>query len=144
MSQQRPFAVLDIDGTLIRWQLYHAVADELARQGYFDENAYQKVRAARLTWQKRASETSFQDYEEQLLHVVQATLVGLSEEALSKANQAVMAEYQDQVYTYTRDLISSLKAQRCQLLPVVLWPYWPTTTALTTLVVQSTRSKTVT
>ena len=26
----RPFAVFDIDGTIIRWQLYHALADELA------------------------------------------------------------------------------------------------------------------
>ncbi len=30
MSQ--PFAVFDIDGTIIRWQLYHALADELAKE----------------------------------------------------------------------------------------------------------------
>ena len=31
-TQSRPFAVFDIDGTLIRWQLYHAVADDMAKQ----------------------------------------------------------------------------------------------------------------
>ena len=36
MTKGRPFAVFDIDGTLIRWQLYHSIADTLARLGHIE------------------------------------------------------------------------------------------------------------
>jgi HAD superfamily hydrolase (TIGR01490 family) len=110
VNRQRPFAVFDIDGTLIRWQLYHAVADELAAQGHFDPAAYQKVREARMTWKKRLSKASFRDYEHRLVELVDATISGIKVADLRRANLAVMAEYQDQVYTYTRDLLRELKA----------------------------------
>jgi phosphoserine phosphatase len=31
------FAVFDLDGTLVRWQLYHALVDRLAKKGYLGE-----------------------------------------------------------------------------------------------------------
>ena len=44
------FAVFDIDGTLIRWQLYHAIADELAKSGHIDAETYtvEKTHSRRL------------------------------------------------------------------------------------------------
>lgn len=117
-SAQRPFAVFDIDGTLIRWQLYHAVADELARRGHFGAIEYQAVKDARMTWKKRENEDSFKQYERALVNLVDQAMTGMAVEALRSACQTVIAEYKDQVYTYTRDLIRELKAQNYLLFTI--------------------------
>lgn len=116
--EQRKFAVFDIDGTLIRWQLYHAVADELARRGHFGAIEYQAVKNARLTWKKRESEDSFKQYERALVNLVDQAMAGLELIELQSACQAVINEYKDQVYTYTRDLIRELKAQNYLLFTI--------------------------
>lgn len=111
MSTARPFAVFDLDGTLIRWQLYHAIADELAREGHFEVIEYQKVRQARLDWKQRTSSSSYADYEQTLVNLIDKAISGISVVALNRACQAVLTEYKDQVYAYTRDLIRSLKSE---------------------------------
>jgi HAD superfamily hydrolase (TIGR01490 family) len=105
----RPFAVFDIDGTLIRWQLYHAVADKLAKQGVLDSGDFEKVRASRMDWKNRAGEESFDAYERQLVTLINGAIRGLSVETLEKAYDEVITEYRDQVYTYPRDLIEELR-----------------------------------
>ncbi|HWB38760.1 MAG TPA: HAD-IB family hydrolase [Candidatus Saccharimonadales bacterium] len=107
----RPFAVFDIDGTLIRWQLYHALADELVRQGHLDAKGFESVRAARMEWKKRSSTNAFAAYEQALVELVDNGITGISVSDLQAACRTVIAEYKDQVYTYTRDLIRDLKAQ---------------------------------
>jgi HAD superfamily hydrolase (TIGR01490 family) len=102
------FAVFDIDGTLIRWQLYHAIADTLARQGHIKPEVYQRMKDARMAW-KRRSGGSFRDYEHQVIEVYEAILKELSFEQFESAAEAVFKEYKDQVYTFTRDLIAKLK-----------------------------------
>jgi HAD superfamily hydrolase (TIGR01490 family) len=109
VSEPRPFAVFDLDGTLIRWQLYHAIADELARSGHIGVIEYEKVRQARLDWKHRATASSYRDYEQTLINLVDLAIRGISVAALTQACQLVLAEYKDQVYTYTRDLIVQLK-----------------------------------
>ncbi len=108
---RRPFAAFDIDGTVIRWQLYHAIADEFARQGYLDPIEYQKVKDARMVWKTRVGKDSFIAYEQTLVGLVNSTIVGIEVSAATKAYQTVIDEYKDQVYTYTRDLINNLKAR---------------------------------
>jgi HAD superfamily hydrolase (TIGR01490 family) len=107
----RSFAVFDIDGTIIRWQLYHAIADELAKAGHLDPAEYEKVRAARLTWKQRAHETSYHDYELALIRLFEAAVVDISVDTLKQACGTVLDRYKDQVYTYTRDLIKELKSK---------------------------------
>ena len=109
MSQK--FAVFDIDGTLLRWQLYHAVADELARRGHFGAIEYQAVKDARMTWKKRESEDSFKAYEHKLINLVDQVITTISVADWEDASRKVIEEYQDQVYTYTRDLIRALKSK---------------------------------
>jgi HAD superfamily hydrolase (TIGR01490 family) len=106
---KRPFAVFDIDGTLIRWQLYHALADELARRGHLDPLEFQKVREARMSWKKRAHVDSFTKYELALVELIDRAQTGIRVEELEAACQCVIDEYKDQVYTYTRDLIRKLR-----------------------------------
>ena len=107
----RSFAVFDIDGTIIRWQLYHAIADELAKEGHLDQEQYEKVKAARLTWKQRTHETSYQDYEHALINFFEVAVADISVDTLKQACGIVLDRYKDQVYTYTRDLIKELKAR---------------------------------
>ncbi len=107
----RPFAAFDIDGTLIRWQLYHAVTDVLARQGHIEPKVYETLRQARMSWKKRTGGTSFKDYEEQLVAAYEQVLKELKVAQIDEAVDDVFEEYKEQVYTYTRDLIADLKKQ---------------------------------
>jgi len=118
----RKFAVFDIDGTLIRWQLYHAVADELAKHGHFEEHDYKAIKEARMTWKKRDNQDSFAAYEKVLIGYVNQVLVGMPVRELEAACQTVIGEYKDQVYTYTRNLIRELKSQNFLLFTISASP----------------------
>src|SRR3989344_3226681 len=109
MVKGRPFAVFDIDGTLIRWQLYHAIADAMVKRGYIAPYTYQAVREARMDWKRRSGSGSFKAYEKQLIDTYEKDLMELTSEQFMKAADTVFKEYKDQVYTYTRDLIEDLK-----------------------------------
>jgi HAD superfamily hydrolase (TIGR01490 family) len=111
------FAVFDIDGTLIRWQLYHAIADALARQGQIDPASYKAIREARMVWKRRLG-GSFRDYELQVIKTYEAVLKTLTFEQFEAATEAVFEEYKDQVYTYTRELIEKLKTENYTLLAI--------------------------
>ena len=113
MSDQntRPFAVFDIDGTLIRWQLYHAVVDALAKAGFVTDDDIQKLRAARMQWKRRSHQDSYHEYEETIVAIHDKAVQALSREDFMHAVEHAFEEYKDQTYTYTRDLIRSLKAQ---------------------------------
>jgi HAD superfamily hydrolase (TIGR01490 family) len=105
----RPFAVFDIDGTLIRWQLYHAIAEALAKRGHIDARTHQKIRDARMVWKMRAHGEAFGAYQSELVTVYEKLLLDLRVKQFNKAVQAVFDEYKDQVYIYTRELIKKLK-----------------------------------
>ena len=110
--------MFDIDGTIIRWQLYHAIGDELARRGVISPDAFKKVRQARMNWKRRSGEEQFRQYELELVKAFDAALPGLEVSRLAEAAEAVFAEYKDQVYTYTRDLIRQLKVKNYLLFAV--------------------------
>jgi phosphoserine phosphatase len=44
----KKFAAFDIDGTLIRWQLYHAIADNLVKLGFIAPVKFQEIKDARI------------------------------------------------------------------------------------------------
>jgi HAD superfamily hydrolase (TIGR01490 family) len=103
------FAVFDIDGTLIRWQLYHAIVGELAHKNHLTDNAEKVISEARKTWKDRKHENSYKDYEKTLVSVYYDALQSVPYAAYEAAVEAVFVEYKEQVYTYTRDLLRSLK-----------------------------------
>lgn len=104
----KSFAAFDIDGTVIRWQLYHAVTDQLARDGLIDAETFDHVRQMRMAWKRRTGEDSFKEYEDELVKALDRSLKGMSVEDFTRAVDTVFDEYKDQVYTYTRDLIRQL------------------------------------
>ncbi len=108
-NKAKKFAVFDIDGTLIRWQLYHAVVDNLAKQGLLGDNAVEKLHEARMRWKRREHPEAFRTYELELITMYEAAVTGIGTAQFDKAVKAVANEYNTQTYTYTRDLITQLK-----------------------------------
>lgn len=106
---ENKFAVFDIDGTLIRWQLYHAVVDKLARDGLLGNKAEQKLHDARMIWKRREHPEAFKSYEKELIKVYEAALPKLTSDQFDSAVSDVAKEYKTQVYTYTRGLATKLK-----------------------------------
>lgn len=105
----KSFAVFDIDGTLIRWQLYHAIADNLAKRGCISPEKFQAIKDARLAWKRRESSDSFTQYEMELVKLYVNILAAITVRQFDETAQSVFDSYKDQVYTYTRDLIKNLK-----------------------------------
>ena len=108
MITGRKFAVFDIDGTLVRWQLYHAVADSLVKLGFIAPVKFQGIKGARMDWKRRESSESYKKYETKLIKLYEDILADITISQFEQAAQNVFDEYKDQVYTWTRDLISDL------------------------------------
>lgn len=107
----KPFAVFDIDGTLIRWQLYHVVVDKLVKAGAITPEAFQVVREARMAWKRREHPEAFKAYEHELITVYESALKHLSTKTFDAIVLAIIDEYKDQTYTYTRNLLRELKVK---------------------------------
>ncbi len=120
IAQERnnKFAVFDIDGTLIRWQLYHAVVDKLASAGVLGAGAKEELKTARMRWKKREHPESFREYERFLIDRYEITLPSIDAKTFDVVVRAVIDEYKDQVYIYTRQLINDLKAKGYTLLAI--------------------------
>jgi HAD superfamily hydrolase (TIGR01490 family) len=116
MSQK--FAVFDIDGTVLRWQFYHAIVHEFSSSGALGEELSQKIRNARLTWKKRTHTDSFHDYEQTLVESYRDARSNISVEVFDAAVDKIFEIYKDQVYTFTRDLIKQLKSEGYFLMAV--------------------------
>jgi len=105
------FAVFDIDGTIIRWQLYHAIVDRLAKNGQISDEAFQTAKTARMDWKRRSNETAFKAYERALVGIFDVAITNIAYKDFMAAVQAVFDEYKEQTYVYTRNLMHDLKAQ---------------------------------
>jgi HAD superfamily hydrolase (TIGR01490 family) len=107
----KKFAVFDIDGTLIRWQLYHALADRLAKLGHIDARVFQSITEARMEWKRRKHNEAFKEYELELVKLFERILKEINVGHFQEAANDVFEEYKDQVYIYTRDLIERLREE---------------------------------
>lgn len=101
--------MFDIDGTLIRWQLYHAVVDRLAKHGLLGDATHKKIHEARMVWKKRSNDDAFNQYEHTLIEAFESALSNINPTDFDKLVDDIIDEYKDQVYIYTRDLIKRLK-----------------------------------
>lgn len=114
----RPFAVFDIDGTLIRWQLFHAIVHSLGKHGHMPADAHERIKKARMDWKLRTTNEGFGKYEAVLVKEYLAALKQINPEQYALIVQEVFDEYKDQTYTYTRDLVQDLKKKGYFLLAI--------------------------
>jgi HAD superfamily hydrolase (TIGR01490 family) len=114
----KKFAVFDLDGTLIRWQLFHAVINTLAKRGDLGQESYAKIKHARLQWKKRAHENAFADYEMLLVNTYFDAMKSLPVSKFDDAVEHTISEYKEQMYVYTSRLLKSLKMRGYFLLAI--------------------------
>jgi HAD superfamily hydrolase (TIGR01490 family) len=114
----KKFAVFDIDGTLIRWQLFHAIIDRLAKQQHLGPDAAKTIKEARLKWKQREHPDAFYEYEQSLIAVYDAALLKLDPKLFDQVITEITNEYKSQVYTYTSQLIKVLKTKGYVLLAI--------------------------
>lgn len=114
----QPFAVFDIDGTLIRWQLYHAVVDRLAKKKLLGKDAHSELHEARMVWKRREHPEAFRNYEASLIDIYEKALPNLTPKQFDTVIEEIASEYKDQVYTYTRQLAQDLKKKGYSLIAI--------------------------
>jgi len=114
----RPFAVFDIDGTIIRWQMFHAIVDALGKQGELPPKAYAKLQTALKQWETRSKEEAFSAFEHRSVDTFKEVLEGLDVTTHTRIAQEIFEEHKDKVYRYTRGLITELKAKNYVLFAI--------------------------
>lgn len=113
MAEQRPIAVFDIDGTLIRWQLYHAIVDKLIYSGSINNpKIIEEINAARINWEHRKNNSAFEDYEIVLIKYSKEIIKNISKEELTSISKSVFDNYKNKIYRYTSQLIKDLKKKQ--------------------------------
>lgn len=116
--RQQKFAVFDIDGTLIRWQLYHAVVDRLAKDGLLGEDTHRQLHESRMIWKRREHHDAFKSYEATVIRAYESALPKLAQSDFDRMVESVATEYKEQTYHFTRELARSLKKQGYVLLAI--------------------------
>ena len=107
----KPFAAFDIDGTLIRWQLFHAIVKKLTDYKTLSPSEYNQMEELFDKWKSRSAPDAFHQYENALLATWSAILQHVPYSAYVEAVDESFNEHKDYVYRYTRDLIANLKQQ---------------------------------
>jgi HAD superfamily hydrolase (TIGR01490 family) len=114
----KQFAAFDIDGTFIRWQLFHAIVHSLGKHGLLPAESHDRIRAARMEWKQRTTNTGFAQYENVLVSEYLAVLKNMGAGEYEAIVEDVFNEYKDQTFTFTRDLAKKLKAEGYVLLAI--------------------------
>ncbi len=110
-DDKRKFAVFDIDGTIYRYTLYHALVDELAANGSLPENAHKSYEQERTDWKNRTHSESFRKFTMAQVHLFEHHIPDLTPQQIQNAARAVLAKTSGHTYVYTRDLITQLKQE---------------------------------
>jgi HAD superfamily hydrolase (TIGR01490 family) len=107
----KKFAVFDIDGTLIRWQLFHAIVHHLGKEGYIDSDDFKTIKNSMMAWKDRSNQESFDEYEETLVNIYIKSLPGIKPSDYSLVVDQVFEQYKDQLFVFTRDMLKRLKSE---------------------------------
>jgi len=114
----KKFAVFDIDGTLFRWQLFSEVVFELMQDGYIPKEVKADVDAKMTQWRNRKTAHSFHDYEAAIVQAFIPYVTKVPVAAIEAAADKILARVGNQVYMYTRNLITELKEQDYTLIAI--------------------------
>jgi HAD superfamily hydrolase (TIGR01490 family) len=114
----KPYAVFDLDGTLIRWQLFHVIVDRLGKVGKIDKHTYQDILDSRMAWKRREQSDGFDRYQTKLIEAYSSVVKYLTQKDLHKLANQAFEEHKDQSYVYTRNLMKQLKAKGYMLFAI--------------------------
>ncbi len=94
------------------------MTNKLASAGVLGPDAYEKIKSARLKWKRRETSDGFHAYEMTILETYEKALQKIPLTEFDRLVGEVVAEYKDQVYIYTRDLITRLKSENYFLIAI--------------------------
>lgn len=114
----KPYAVFDLDGTLIRWQLFHVIVDRLGKIGKIDKQTYQDILDSRMAWKRREQSDGFDKYQIKLIEAYNSVVTNLSQNELEELANRAFEEHKDQSYVFTRNLMKDLKAKGYMLFAI--------------------------
>lgn len=114
----KPYAVFDLDGTLIRWQLFHVIVDRLGKTGRIDKKTYQEILDSRMAWKRREEIDGFDRYQIKLIEAYNLVVTKLSQKELEELANRAFEEHKDQSYVFTRNLMKDLKAKGYMLFAI--------------------------
>lgn len=103
----KKIAFFDLDGTLFRWQLFHALVYELKDRGLFSQQDTDELDAKLIDWQARR--ISWHDYEMTVVRTVHAQLPTISPDDFEASARAIVEQSGNKVYRYTKQLATALK-----------------------------------
>ena len=110
MNKQK-FAVFDIDGTFFRWQLFHEIVLELIENGDIPAVHRTTIDQKMREWKERTHHYSWREYETAVVKTFINNLKGLPVASIASATESVLKRSGNRIYTYTRDLMMTLKAE---------------------------------
>ena len=114
----KKFAVFDIDGTLFRWQLFHEIVSELIASGHIPAHTQKIIDDKMAQWRNRAHRHAFFDYEMAVVGAFRPHIAGLKAHDIEAAADKILERSGAQVYTYTRDLIETLRNEGYTLIAI--------------------------
>jgi len=94
---------LDIDGTFFRWSLFLYLVDKMIDTGVFNETIRKHFIAEERLWRERKG--SYDDYLIKVIQIFEERIAGVFVADFELLGREMVAEFKDQVYRYTRDLI---------------------------------------
>lgn len=112
------FAAFDIDGTLFRGGLYRDLAFELIRMGYVEPGVAKTIQKKHQAWLTRSHEESFDDLDLFIAKEIDKALLGLPAAQYRTAVARVVQKRGDEVYLYTHNLITHLKAKGYMIIAI--------------------------
>lgn len=104
---RRKFAVFDIDGTVFRSSLLTELVTALIEENIFPERAQTEYAREYRDWLNRSG--TYERYINAVIKTFMKHLKGVHYGDFARVGEVVIAENQLHTYTYTRDLITSLK-----------------------------------
>ncbi|MBC7943182.1 HAD family phosphatase [Candidatus Saccharibacteria bacterium] len=112
------FAVFDIDGTIFRSGLYREVVYELIATDKAPPDLSEAFSQLEVDWKTRKHDDAFKIYELAMGETFSTVLPQIKCDDFDKAALAVFERVSDYVYTYTRNLVQSLKRQGYTLIAI--------------------------
>lgn len=99
----RGLLFLDIDGTFFRWSLFLYMVDKLIDVGVFNQAIRKHFINEEKIWRERKG--SYDDYLNKVITIFEDRIAGVYVADFEILAKEMVAEYKDQVYRYTRDMI---------------------------------------
>ncbi|MDP4000533.1 MAG: HAD-IB family phosphatase [bacterium] len=112
----KPLAVFDIDGTLFRSAVMIEIVDRMIAVKMIPESAYADLVAAKNAWKDRQG--SFEEYNEQLVRVIERHFTGINEREFNHFAEAVIGELKNRQYRFTHELLERLQQKGYVLMAV--------------------------